>query len=105
MTPCEPCVTVQWCHAAGGCLAERAPDEAPHSCGQCECCEAWRNKVQILTALLPTCGTCRHADADSAPDASFRCCTSKASWFLGRVMPKAEGCTKWERLEDDDDGA
>jgi hypothetical protein len=30
------------------------------SCGQCECCEAWRNKVQILTALLPTCGTCRH---------------------------------------------
>ena len=75
-------------------------------CGQCECCEAWRNKVQILWALLPTCGTCRHYDPDHGADKRqpFGFCTTAVSWHFGRSMPPHEGCTTWA-ARDEEDGA
>ena len=73
-----------------------------HSCGQCECCEAWRKR---LTAMHPrTCGTCRHADAESAPTSETRFCTLNTSWFSGKLMHMREGCTKWA-ARDEEDGA
>jgi len=83
-------------------------DSEPHSCGQCECCEAWRNKVQILTALLPTCGTCRHYDPDhgTLDGVPYGFCESPVSWFRShgtRPMPPHEGCTTWAARDEDDD--
>ena len=98
-----------------------APRDA-QSCGQCECCEAWRQKVQDLTAKLHaateradllevsgTCGTCRHYDPDhgTLDGVRYGFCESPVSWFRShgtRPMPPHEGCTNWA-ARDEDDGA
>ena len=61
-------------------------------------------RADALRAALGTCGTCRHANVEDAPEGSAYCTArmDDAHPFAARRMPLDERCKGWEQREDDD---